>query len=204
MSAIRQHESLFGDRYRTIVADPPWPIVWTGGGAYRINGRGERHLNHRFKKGLAYSTMSIEAIAAVDVAQVAADDAHLFLWIPDCYLIEGVGATVARAWGFTPGRTFVWRKTGYGLGTFPRPQHETVIVCRRGSVPFGVRDVGSVQTWPHVYENGARKHSAKPPAFLELIERASPGPYLELFAREKREGWHSWGNEIESDIELSA
>lgn len=190
--------------YRTVIADPPWPFAWTGGGAYRINGRGERHLNHKFKKGLEYPTMTIEAIAALAVRELVADDAHLFLWIPDCHLIEGHGALVARAWGFEPGRTFIWKKTGFGLGTFPRPQHEAVIVCRRGRLPFGVRNVGSVQEWPRVYEGGAPKHSAKPPAFHDLIERVSPGPYLELFARAKRLGWHAWGNEVDSDVEMVA
>lgn len=175
--------------YRTIVADPPWPFEWTGGGAYRKNGRGERHLNHRFKKGLQYQTMSIEEIAALPVSSLAEDDAHLFLWIPDCHLIAGHGAVVAVAWGFEPGRLIIWSKRGYGLGRFPRPAHEALIVCRRGKLAFTVADQGSVQVWKQPYENGARKHSAKPDGAYDLIEQASPGPYAELFARRARLGW---------------
>jgi N6-adenosine-specific RNA methylase IME4 len=175
--------------FTTIVADPPWPFEWTGGGTYARNGRGERHLNHKFKKGLEYKTMSIEDIAAIPVAELAAVNAHLYLWIPDVHLIAGHGTTIARAWGFEPLRTIVWHKRGFGLGRFPRPQHEVMIVCRRGRLAFAVADEGSVQSWKFPYENGARKHSAKPDGAYDLIERASPGPYAELFARRARLGW---------------
>lgn len=191
-------------RYRTIVADPPWPFEWTGGAAYRVNGRGERHLNHKFKKGMPYGTMPIEDLAALPVAEMAEADAHLYLWIPDCHLIEGHGATLARAWGFEPGRLLIWHKTGFGLGRFPRPQHEALIVCKRGSLPFEVADVGSVQTWKLPYENGARAHSRKPDGALDLIERASPGPYVELFARRARFGWDYWGDESLGTAEMVA
>lgn len=189
-------------RYRTIVADPPWPFEWDGGGAYRIKGRGERHLNHKFKKGLPYKTMSIEEIAALPVSEMAEADAHLYVWIPDCHLVEGHGAIVARGWGFEPGRLVIWRKTGYGLGTFPRPQHEALLVCRRGKLPFQVRDQGSVQTFRNPYENGVRVHSAKPDGMLDLIERNSPGPYVELFARRARFGWDYWGDESLGTAEM--
>jgi N6-adenosine-specific RNA methylase IME4 len=89
----------------------------------------------------------------------------------------------------------IWRKTGFGLGRFPRPQHEALIVARRGSLAFRIADVGSVHTWKFPYENGARAHSRKPDGALDLIERASPGPYLELFARRARFGWDYWGDE---------
>lgn len=174
-----------------------------GGGAYRINGRGERHLNQKFKRGLEYRTMPLDDIAALPIESVVDVDANLFLWIPDCHLVEGHGARIARAWGFEPQRAIVWAKSGYGLGRFPRPQHEIMLVCRRGNLRFQVADEGSVQHWGLVYENGARKHSAKPDASLDLIERASPGPYLELFARRARLGWDYWGNESLQTIELA-
>jgi N6-adenosine-specific RNA methylase IME4 len=98
----------------------------------------------------------------------------------------------------------VWAKKGYGLGRFPRPQHESLIVCRRGTLPFNVADAGSVQHWKQPYENGARAHSAKPDGSIDLIERASPGPYLELFARRARFGWDYWGDESLGTAELSA
>jgi N6-adenosine-specific RNA methylase IME4 len=182
-------------RYRTIVADPPWPIEWSGGGAMRLNGRGERHVNHKFNADLPYGRMSIEDICALPVGELAEPDAHLYLWIPDEFLIAGDGARVLRAWGFPRGRLLIWRKTGFGLGRFPRPQHEALIVARRGSLAFRIADVGSVHTWKFPYENGARAHSRKPDGALDLIERASPGPYVELFARRARFGWDYWGDE---------
>jgi N6-adenosine-specific RNA methylase IME4 len=191
-------------RYRTIVADPPWPFEWSGGSSYRMNGRGERHLNHKFKKGMPYRTMSIDEIARLDVDALAEKSAHLYLWIPDCHLIAGHGETIARAWGFTPGRLIIWKKTGYGLGRFPRPQHEALLCCRRGSLAYRLANVGSVHTWKLTYEGGARKHSAKPAGALDLIERASPGPYLELFARSQRLGWHTWGDQCHEHVALEA
>jgi len=184
-------------RYSTVVADPPWPFEWSGGGSLRRNGRGEVHLNHKHKAPLPYKTMSIEEIVALPVAAEASEaDAHLYLWIPDCHLIAGHGEAVARGWGFEPLRLLIWHKTGFGLGAFPRPQHEALIVCRRGSLPFRVRDQGSVQTFANPYRNGARRHSAKPEEMQDLIERASPGPYLELFARRHRPGWDVWGDQV--------
>lgn len=88
------------------------------------------------------------------------------------------------------------------LGTFPRPQHEALIVCRRGSLPFQVRNAGSVQEWKFPYERGARAHSRKPEGAMDLIEQASPGPYVELFSRRHRLGWDVWGNESANTAEL--
>jgi N6-adenosine-specific RNA methylase IME4 len=178
--------------YRTIAADPPWPIRWTMG-TTRVNGRGERRRVH--KRALGYRTMPIGTIAALPVVEYAAVDAHLYLWCPDEFLLAGVAATVAGAWGFRARRLIVWCKRGYGMGTFPRPAHEALVFCTRGSLEPLVRDIGSWHVWKQPYENGARKHSAKPEGAYDLIERASPGPYLELFARRARFGWDDWGDE---------
>lgn len=191
-------------KYRTIVADPPWPIRWSGGAAWRTNGRGERHLNKRFKKPLDYSTMPVADIAALPIGDLAEKDAHLYLWATDRFALEGAAAAVARAWGFEPCRFLVWHKTGMGLGVFPRAEHELVLLAKRGKLPYCVNDVGSVQRWKLVYENGARKHSAKPDGFYDLVERASPGPYLELFARRHRFFWDVWGNESANTAEMPA
>jgi N6-adenosine-specific RNA methylase IME4 len=197
--------------YRTIVADPPWPQHYNGGG--RRKGGGSTWSHGRYytavrSPGLGYETMTVDAICALAVAELAEDDAHLYLWIPDRFLIEGDGARVCRAWGFRPGRTLVWHKPNWGLGTFPRPQHESVIVAKRGSLPYALRDVGSVQEWKQVYERAGRvmskKGSAKPDGFVDLVERASPGPYLELFARRQRLGWDTWGDEALEHVELTS
>jgi N6-adenosine-specific RNA methylase IME4 len=186
--------------YRTIAADPPWPIRWTMG-TTRVNGRGERHRT--LKRALGYPVMSIGEICELPVVELADDDAGLFLWCPDQFLIEGDGARVVRAWGFDPGRVIVWwAKRGYGLGTFPRPQHEALLVGRRGRHAFDAVDVGSVQEWKQPYVNGARSHSAKPEGAYDLIERVSPGPYLELFARRGRLGWDHWGDQALQTVEM--
>jgi N6-adenosine-specific RNA methylase IME4 len=157
---------------------------------------------------MPYDTMPVDAIAALPVASVAEEDAHLFLWCFDRHVLSGAAVRVMRAWDFEPlNQTIIWDKGHYGLGHFPRPQHEVLLIGRRGKLSFLVRDVASVQRWRPVSNRGhasGRKHSAKPDASLDLVERASPGPYLELFARRRRFGWDAWGNEVESDVELAA
>ncbi len=197
-------------RYRTIVADPPWPQPYRGAGGRGgvIGGVWRQRVYTSSKDGLGYPTLSVAKIAALAVGPLAEDDAHLYLWIPDRFLLAGDGGRVCEAWGFKPGRTLIWRKPNFGLGTFPRPQHETVIVAKRGSLPFRVNNVGSVHNWNQVYEEAgpvkAKKNSAKPDGFLDLVERASPGPYLELFARRQRLGWDTWGNEAFEHVDLTA
>lgn len=191
-------------RYATIVADPPWPFKWTMGSEHsRRNGRGEVH--RILKRTLGYETMTIEAIKALPVGGLALEDAHLYLWVTPELNRQGVGVAVAEAWGFKVLNEIIWAKRNFGMGWFPRPGHEQLLVCRRGRLNFARRDVHSVQTWDHPRAYGGSKiHSAKPDASLDLIESVSPGPYLELFARRKRLGWHAWGNEVDSDVELVA
>lgn len=147
--------------------------------------------------------MSLEAIRALPVGELAEDDAHLYLWVPDRLLIEGEAARVVRAWGFEPGRTIVWwAKRNYGLGRFPRVAHEAVLLARRGSLPYAEVGEPSVQEWRQVYSSEGKVHSAKPDGMLDLVERASPGPYLELFARRARLGWDYAGDESLSTVEV--
>jgi N6-adenosine-specific RNA methylase IME4 len=195
-------------KYRTIVADPPWPMPWTAG-ANRKNGRGEIHPN--WKRELGYPTMTVDEIAALPVADLAEAEAHLYLWIPDRWLIDGDGGRLARSWGFDPLRCIIWAKKGYGLGKFPRPAHEAVIVCRRGALPFQLDTYPSVQHWKRPYGpprfggrgiGSGRVHSAKPDGFLDDVEQASPGPYLELFARRQRLGWDTWGDEALEHVQM--
>lgn len=176
-------------RFRTILADPPWPFRWDGS----TGGRRRR------RTALGYSTMALEEIAALPVADLADPaGAHLFLWVTPALHREGEGARVARAWGFEPVDEIVWEKPNIGMGRFPRHVHEPLLIARRGEIAFtGPRNVRSVQRWtqPHVSNNGGKQHSAKPDGALDLIEQASPGPYLELFARRARFGWEYAGNE---------
>lgn len=175
--------------YRTIVADPPWPFVWRAG----AGGRRARATT------LGYTTMSVDDIAALPVGELAGPDAHLYLWVTRDLFREGIGVRVARAWGFEPCAEIIWRKPNFGTGAFPRPGHEPLLICRRGGLPYaGPRNVHSVQDWRQHYEcNGGKQHSRKPTAALDVVESASPGPYVELFCRTPRLGWDSWGHGYE-------
>ena len=190
-------------KYRTIVADPPWPA----NGAFDLRtrpwviGAGGRR---RRATVVPYSSQPLEWIDSLPVATLAEDDAHLYLWVPASLNRQGIGVRAAKAWGFSVVSEIVWDKIGYGLGAFPRPQHEIVLVCRRGKLSYVPRDVGSVQRWksPRAHNNGGKIHSAKPDGFYDLVERASPGPYLELFARRQRLGWDTWGDECFQSVSL--
>lgn len=189
-------------KYKTIVADPPWPIKWNGGPAFRVNGRGERHANLKFKKSLDYQTMPVKTISELNVPSLTESDCVLWLWTPDRFAFEGTACMVALAWQFKPIRFLVWEKAGMALGNCPRPSHELCLVCSKGRSLFSRKDVRSVQYWKIPYENGARKHSAKPDGFFDLVQSCCPGPYLELFARQQRLGWDSWGNECLNHVTL--
>lgn len=177
--------------YTTIVADPPWRFAagksrpWTiGAGGRRMRGT-----------TVPYSFMEVDEICALPVGDIAADNAHLYLWNVATLHRKGVSEQVAEAWGFEVVGEIIWAKKNFGLGAFPRPQHEVLLVCRRGKLPFTRRDVGSVHTWEQerAYRNGGKVHSRKPAAAYDLIESASPPPYVDLFCRQQRFGWDSWG-----------
>lgn len=169
--------------YGTIVADPPWPVDIS----YRA--RPGRNGKAFPATPAHYSTMPVEAICALSVRDLAAENAHLYLWIPPSLNRRGIGVQVAKAWGFRIVSEFVWNKSRLGTGAFPRACHEVLLVARRGVTPFSVpKNIRSVQDWPQ-----GRGHSKKPPAALDLIEQASPAPYVELFCRQPRFGWDSWG-----------
>jgi N6-adenosine-specific RNA methylase IME4 len=194
--------------FRTIVADPPWPMKWRGGAGRRRNGRGVVYSNAASSQTrLSYPTMSVAEIAALNVPALVTRASVLFLWAPDSFVIDGSATRVCEAWGFKPQRFIVWRKRGFGLGTFPRPQHELVLLGKRGSTTPRRRNVGSVQEWKLVYErkgkSAARRHSAKPPDFLAMVESVYDGPYLELFARSARLGWSVYGNEVPRDAAIA-
>lgn len=189
-------------RYSTIVADPPWPQK----GAGPLRGReGFGDALCGPSKAMPYQTMSVEQIAALPVADLADKNAHLYLWTTNRFLPEAF--TVAKAWGFKYSTMLVWAKRpmGGGLGGCYGIATEFVLFCRRGSLPALQRIGRNHFSWKRPYdERGKPKHSAKPEEFMGMVEQVSPGPYLELFARQKRLGWHSWGNEVPSDVELVA
>lgn len=123
--------------------------------------------------------------------------AHLWLWVLNQHVDWGY--IVARAWQFEPQQMFTWKKPGLGTGTF-QCNTESVLLCRKGG-PAGNAFRASGGTgfdWPR------GRHSEKPAAFFDLVERVSPGPYLEMFARTRRDGWDAFGNEVLSDINIGA
>lgn len=140
--------------------------------------------------------MTLKDICAVPVVDVAARDAHLYLWVPNALLPEGL--QVMESWGFRYVSNLVWAKRrkdggpdGRGVGFYFRNVTEPIL--------FGVK--GSMRTLPpgrsqvNMIETRKREHSRKPDEQYEVIEACSPGPYLELFARYPREGWQVWGSE---------
>ena len=190
-------------RYRTVLADPPWPVKGSQGDGRPWCSKGGRRSRETF---FPYATQPLEWIKNLPVSELAEKEAHLYLWVPAGLNRVGVGVDVAEAWGFDVVSEIVWDKKNFGLGKFPRPQHEILLICRRGSLPYRVNNEGSVQRWhaPRAKNNGGRIHSAKPDGSIDLIERASPGPYVELFARRARFGWDYWGDQSLGTAEMAA
>ena len=169
-------------RFRCIVADPPWKMDT---GPDMVGGTGESGHD-----ALAYDQMTVEAIKALDVEALAADDAHLYLWTTNRYVEAAYD--VARAWGFKPSVLLVWAKKpqGVGLGDTYRLTTEFVLFARRGNLPHRRIVERSWFDWPR------GRHSVKPAAFYAMVESVTPGPErLEMFARGKRKGWTVWGAE---------
>lgn len=174
-------------RYRTIVADPPWTPELGGTWGARVDkGRPQRF----------YETQTLEWIKGLDVP--SASQAHLYLWAITPHVDWGF--EVARAWGFEPVTMLTWKKPGLGVGRF-RCNTEHVVVARKGARhgnPFGAGGRHAQATEGTLFEWPRGNHSAKPDAFLDLVECISPGPYLEMFSRWDglpRPGWDYWGDE---------
>lgn len=163
-------------RFRTIMADPPWDIGQKG----------------RYGAQEHYPVMPLERIKAMPVADLAEDNAHLYLWVINGGLREGID--VMEAWGFTYRSPLTWIKPRMGLGTYLRNQTEHLLLGTRGRAPVKFRGQGTWMFAP------LQEHSHKPEEQYAVIERLSDGPYLELFARRRQPGWHIWGNEVASDI----
>lgn len=179
-------------RYRTIVVDPPWHYERVGGDyAWR------KGLPSGETLALPYPTMSVWEIAALPVQQLAESDAHLYLWTTQAYLRDAY--MVAGAWGFKPSCVLVWckRPTGFNIGGTFMSSVEFVLFCKRGNLKAMRRIDRQWFDWPR----GA--HSAKPEAFIDMVEQVSPPAYVELFARRHRLGWDVWGNESANTVEIA-
>jgi N6-adenosine-specific RNA methylase IME4 len=175
-----------GRRFGTILADPPWQFT---------NRTGKMAPEH--KRLSRYRTMTLGDIAALPVAQVAAPTSHLYLWVPNALLPEGLA--VLQAWGFEYKSNIVWHKIrkdggpdGRGVGFYFRNVTELILFGVRGK---NARTLAAGRRQVNFLATRKREHSRKPDEQYELIEACSMGPFLELFARGVRPNWAAWGNE---------
>ena len=194
-----RQESLLGQKvkvpaqagsYRTLYADPPWPE--RGGG--KIKRGADRH----------YALMTVKDIAALPFGAWAAWDAHLYLWVTNNFLPAGLECV--KAWGFRHVTMVTWVKDRIGLGQYYRGMTEHCLFAVRGSLGYqirsedgkrmqGVTGIYEPENLPSMIEAPRQRHSVKPERMRGYIERVSPGPRLELFARKASPGWDVWGNE---------
>lgn len=179
-------------RFATIMADPPWQFV---------NRTGKMAPEH--KRLNRYGTMDLAAIKALPVADAAAATAHLYLWVPNALLPEGL--EVMKAWGFNYKSNIIWHKIrkdggsdGRGVGFYFRNVTEIILFGVRGK---NARTLDPGRTQVNYIGTRKREHSRKPDEQYPLIESCSPGPYLEMFGRGVRKGWSTWGNQAEETYE---
>ena len=179
-----------GQRYRTIVGDPPWPIKDSGPRTRSTAGFWDRPNATGMVSRVPYPTMSLEEIAALPIDTYAEPDAHLYVWTINAYIEQTY--EIVRSWGFKPSTLLTWCKApmGIGLGGAYTITTEYVLYARRGTLkPTRRWDSTWFQFKRPYNHNGAPAHSAKPEGFLDVVEQVSPGPYAELFARRARFGW---------------
>lgn len=180
-------------RYGTILADPPWQFQ---------NKTGKMAPEHR--RLSRYNTMTLDDIKALPIARLGNDPCHLYLWVPNALLLEGL--QVMEAWGFTYKTNLVWYKTrkdggpdGRGVGFYFRNVTELVLFGVRGR---NARTLDAGRRQVNLLATRKREHSRKPDELYDIVEQCSRGPYLELFARHGRPGWDQWGNEYQQTGEV--
>ena len=173
--------------FKTILADPPWRFQ---------NNTGKVAPEH--KRLSRYPTLSLQEILDIPVNSVAEENSHLYLWVPNALLAEGL--ETMKKWGFTYKTNVVWYKIrkdggpdGRGVGFYFRNVTEMVLFGVKGRM----RTLQPGRTQVNILSTRKREHSRKPDELYNIIESCSPGPYLELFSRGKREGWSVWGNQID-------
>ncbi len=176
-------------KFATVLADPPWQFT---------NRTGKMAPEH--KRLRRYPTMNLEEIKQLPVKAFLAETSHLYLWVPNALLAEGL--EVLTAWGFTYKTNIIWykvRKDGgpdrRGVGFYFRNVTEMLLFGVRGKK---ARTLAPGRSQENIIISPKREHSRKPDEQYQLIEACSPGPYLELFARGARPGWFAWGNQAEA------
>lgn len=175
--------------YRTVVADPPWEVK-----------QPPKTFSASGNAPLPYMTLTNEEIAALPVRHLVDERAHLYLWVVNRHVRYAYG--IAEEWGFQPSMLLTWCKNpmGQGPGYEFASTTEFVLFARRGKADYPPPHREPRNWW--LWKRG--EHSAKPEAFLDIVEQVSPGPYLEMFARRNRFGWDTWGNEALEHVEVIA
>lgn len=181
-----------GKKYKTIYADPPWQFQ---------NRTGKVAPEH--KRLNRYSTMKLEEIKDLPVGKAADEKCHLYLWVPNALLPEGL--EVMRAWGFDYKTNIIWEKVrkdgmpdGRGVGFYFRNVTEILLFGIKGDKN---RTLEPGRSQVNLIRSIKREHSRKPDEFISLIEQCSSSPFLELFARGNRNGWDMWGNQATEKYE---
>jgi len=190
---VEQLPGLTG-RFATILVDPPWRFQ---------NRTGKVAPEHRRLR--RYPTMSFDEIAELPVAGHTADQCHLYMWCPNALLPEGLD--IMRSWGFQYKTNLVWYKIrkdggpdGRGVGFYFRNVTELILFGIKGRM----RTLQPGRSQVNLIATRKQEHSRKPDDAYRLIERCSPGPYLELFARGRVDGWEQWGDEVDTYVKQSA
>jgi N6-adenosine-specific RNA methylase IME4 len=180
-------KSVKDKQYKTILADPPWRFT---------NRSGKMAPEH--KRLNRYETLSLEEIMELPVYLKASETSHLYLWVPNALLPEGIA--VMKAWGFQYKSNLIWHKVrkdggpdGRGVGFYFRNTTEIVLFGIRGKI----RTLQPGRSQVNIIRTQKQEHSRKPDELYTIIEKCSPGPFLEVFARGKRMGWDVFGNEAE-------
>jgi N6-adenosine-specific RNA methylase IME4 len=174
-------------RFGTILADPPWRFR---------NRTGKMAPEH--KRLSRYATMTLQEIMELPVAQLTQPKSHLYLWVPNALVLEGL--EVMKRWGFDYKTNLVWYKVrkdngpdGRGVGFYFRNVTELILFGTRGDL----RTLAPGRRQVNIVRSMKREHSRKPDELYDIIESCSPSPYLELFARHRRNSWAQWGNGLE-------
>lgn len=191
IDAIADFRKVVGNKkFATVLADPPWQF---------INRTGKVAPEHRRLN--RYGTMALDEICALPVAEALAPTAHLYLWVPNALLPEGL--EVMKAWGFEYKSNIIWHKIrkdggsdGRGVGFYFRNVTEIILFGVRGK---NARTLDPGRTQVNYIGTRKREHSRKPDEQYALIEACSPGPRLEMFSRGTRKGWTVWGNQADDD-----